>query len=406
MTTFLKIAWRNILRNIFRSAITVSSIGIGFASLFFIRSFIDGADYQMVENYTGLFSGHIQIHKKGFLENPGLQKSISSPEKIYSILKNTDGIQAVSKRVKEYALVSSAENSTGVLLMGVDPEGEKSVTELYKRVREGSFVSREDEIVIGKSLAKSLNVGLKDKIVIIAQAYDGSLASAAYRVSGLIDTGAEELDKGLAIITLKAAQELFVLDDKISEFAVRMGSHTAVDKTALTLKNSIDAEEYELLTWKEISPALVQWIEFDLAFSNFLLLIVLAIVAAGILNTLLMGILERVREFGIMLALGTKRRQIIQMIGLESLILGFIGIGLGYLLGAGLAGYFSVHGINLASFSTALNEYYTGSVVYTRISYDYPLFYGAVVLLTSLIVSIYPAWRAANLKPVDAIRHM
>ena len=127
--------------------------------------------------------------------------------------------------------------------------------------------------------------------------------------------------------------------------------------------------------------------------------------AAGILNTLLMGILERTREFGIMLALGTKRRQIVLMIGLESIALGLIGTISGYIIGAGFSVYFGFNGINLAAFSTALNEYYTGAVIYTRISPGYMIFYGLAVLITSFIISIYPAWRAASLKPVEAIRH-
>lgn len=404
MTTFFKIAWRNILRNRYRSLITMCSIGIGFASLIFIRAFVDGADYQMVENYTGLVSGHIQIHQKGFQENMGLQRSIYEPDKISALLKNNPAVVNFSSRIKEYALISSAEHSSGVLLMGVDSQKEKEVSQLYKRIRRGRFLSEDNQIVIGKDLAKLLGVGLQDKVVVIAQAFDGSLASAAYRVCGLLDVGAEEIDKGLALITLGAAQEFFVLDDKVSEFAIRLDSHAEVETTAGELKNNIDSEKYEVLTWKEISPMLVQWIEFDVAFTNFLLLIVLMVVAAGILNTLLMGILERTREFGIMLALGTKRRQIVLMIGLESVILGFIGIAIGYVFGTGLSIYFGLKGINLTAFSTALNEYYTGSIIYTRISPEYMAIYGLVVLMASILISIYPAWRAASLRPVDAIR--
>ncbi|MBF0217296.1 MAG: ABC transporter permease [Candidatus Omnitrophica bacterium] len=404
MLIFIKIAWRNIRRNFYRSVITISSIGIGFASLFFIRSFIDGADHQMVENYTGLISGHIQIHSKGFQDNPGLKKSIRSPLEVTGALVKASGITAVSPRVKEYVLISSAENSGGALLMGVDPEQEVNVTSLHKHIRSGKFVSTDGQIVIGKTLARSLSVGINDKIVVVAQAFDGSLASESYRICGLLDTGAEEMDKGLAIVTLRAADQLFVLDGKVSEFAVRAGSLEKTDKITASIKRSLDPLKYEVLSWKEISPSLLQWIQFDVAFSDFLLLVILLVVAAGILNTLLMGILERVREFGIMLALGTKRRQIVLMIGIESLILGLAGIAAGFALGAGSSGYFAVHGINLSSFSAALDEYYTGSVIYPRISYGYPVIYGTIVLITSLIVSIYPAWRAARLNPVEAIR--
>lgn len=406
MPVFLRIAWRNVMRNKYRSLITISSIAIGFASLIFIRAFVEGAHYQMVDNYTGLVSGHLQIHMKGFQQSMGLHRSITDVDKIATVLRESGQVQQFSTRVKEYALISSAEHSSGVLLMGVDPKSEKGVSGLYKRIRQGSFLENDKQIVIGKDLARVLNVGLEDKIVIIGQGYDGSLASAAYRVCGLLDTGAEDIDKGLALITLAAAQELFVLDKKVSEFVVQAESHESVSEIAESLKGAVDTGVYEVLTWKEISPILVQWIEFDVAFINVLLLVVLMVVAAGILNTLLMGILERVREFGIMLALGTKRMQVVIMIALESLVLGCVGIVFGYIVGAGLSQYFGMNGINLSAFSTALNDYYTGSVIFTRMSMGYMVLYGAVVLVTSLIVSIYPAWRAASLNPVDAIRSM
>lgn len=402
---FFKIAWRNVLRNKFRSLITTFSIGIGFASLVFIRSFVDGADYQMVENYTNLISGHIQIHKKGFVDNMSLQKSISEPEKIESALKSIKDITAFAPRVKEFVLISSAEYSTGVLMLGIDFEKEKNVTELLKRVKTGEFVNDDKHIVIGKTLAKSLNVALGDKIIVMGQGYDGSLVSAAYRISGLLDAGSEDIDKSMALVTIAAAQDLFVFDKKVSEYAVKTVSHTEVNELNAEIKMAIDGDKYDSQTWEELSPILVQWIEFDIAFTNFLLLVVLLVVAAGILNTLLMGILERIREFGIMMALGTKQRQIVLMIGMESFLLGIIGVILGGIIGLGLAFHFSHFGIDLTSFSKALSDYYVGSKVYTRISFEPFLLYALVVLLTSIIVSVYPAWRAANLKPVEAIRH-
>lgn len=406
MGVFLKIAWRNVTRNRYRSLITIASITIGFASLIFIRAFVDGAHYQMVDNYTGLVSGHIQIHRDGFHKKMGLQRSIRSPQSIIDAIGDISAIEAYAGRVKEYALISSAEHSSGVLLMGIDPDRERSITDLHRRVPEGTFPANDAQIVIGKDLADLLNVSIGDKIVVIAQAYDGSLASAAYRVSGLLDTGAEELDKGLALITLGASQELFVLGNMVSEIAIKTGSHENVGAVTDSLRDRLDTDTFEILPWQEISPILVQWIEFDVTFINVLLLIVLMVIATGILNTLLMGILERVREFGIMLALGTKRSQILLMIALESILLGAVGITCGLVIGTTLSYYFGVHGIDLSAFSTAMNDYYTGSVIFTRISLGYVIVYGVTMLLTSIIVSIYPAWRAASLKPVDAIRHI
>lgn len=407
MKTFLKIAWRNIIRNKYRSLITIMAVSFGLAALIFIRAFVDGGDCQMVENYTNLVTGHLQIHLQGFQKKMGLDRSIDDPQEIIKTIKKEPRIQAISQRIKDYALISSAEHSSGVLLMGIDPENEPEVTYLNQRIRRGGHLSidKNEGIVLGKDLAEILNVDLGDKVVIMAQGSDGSLASAAYRLCGILDSGAEEIDKGLALITLKAAQELLVMEGKISEIAIRINSVYKADLTANNLKQKINTEKFEILTWKEISPITAQWLEFDRAFVNAILFIVLLVVASGILNTILMSVLERIREFGIMLALGTKRSQVILMVGLESAILGLIGIVCGSFLGSVLSIYFGKQGINLAKFAHAFEAYYTGSVIYPRLSVGYVFLFSLVVLLVSIIVSLYPAWKAANLKPVEAIRH-
>ncbi len=403
MLIFLKIALRNILRNKFRSLLTIAAIAIGFASLVFIRAFVDGSHYQMIENYTDLLSGHIQIHAKGFQDDMSLAKSIQNPAAIQQRLKGMEGVSASSKRIKEFVLVSSAQNSSGVLLLGVEPLSEERVSKLHKRVREGKFLDSDDQMVIGKKLAQSLKAGLFDKIVIMAQGADGSLCSGVYRISGLLDTGAEELDKNLAIITLKAAQEMLVMDAAASEIAVRTKDVEKAVFYAQLIKKGLNDPRLEILSWDEISPIIMQWVEFDVAFINMILFVVLLVVAAGILNTLMMGILERIREFGIMLALGTKRLQIMLLVIMESCILGLLGLFIGAIASVALSGYFGAKGVDLSKFSTALNNYYTGSVIYTRLDPSAMTEYALVVLAASILIAILPAWKAANLKPTEAI---
>lgn len=407
MTIFLKIAWRNIIRNKYRSLVTIMAVAFGLAALIFLRAFVEGADSQMVENYTNLVSGHLEIHKKDFQKKMGLELSMPGREEIIDIVKQQQSIISFSKRIKEYALVSSAEHSSGVLLLGIDPLQEPKVTYLDKRIRKGRYLSvdRDDEIVLGKDLAEILNVGLGEKVVIMAQGADGSLASGAFRLCGILDTGAEDIDKGMALITLKAAQELLVLEDKISEVAIRTKSVFKADEVLKELSNKIDVDKFEVLTWKQISPMTAQWLEFDRAFINAILLIVLLVVASGIFNTILMSVLDRIREFGIMLALGTKRRQVVLMIGFESAILGFIGILLGGILGSSVSFYFSHKGIDLSKFATALESYYTGSVIYPRLGLEYVFLFSCIILAVSVIVAIYPTLKAVNLKPVEAIHH-
>ncbi|MCA9398200.1 MAG: ABC transporter permease [Candidatus Omnitrophica bacterium] len=405
--TFLKIAWRNVVRNKGRSFVTMAAVAFGLTAIIFIRAFVNGADSQMVENYTNLIPGHIQIHHQGFHKKMGLERSITDIKAVTDIIHQQDNVEAFSFRIKDYALLSSTKQSTGVLLVAVDPAQEKNVTYLHERVTQGEYLQDGDDsgIVIGKDLAEILNVDLNKKVVILSQAADGSLASGAYRVRGILDAGVEEIDKGMAIITLKAAQDLLVLPDQISEVAIRLNSVYTSRATAAKMREVLDPDQYEVLSWRRISPMTAQWLDFDRAFVNAILFIVLLVVAAGILNTTLMSVFERTREFGIMQALGTKRWQLILMVSIESAVLGLSGCLIGVFLGTVLTIHFGKAGIDLAQFASAFEAYYTGSVVYPRLSVEYLVVVSVIVFFISVLVSIIPSWQVAKMKPVEAVRN-
>jgi len=408
MRTFILIAFRNILRNKYRSAITISAIAFGLFALIFLKGFIDGADYQMINNYTDLLIGHIQIHAKGFQKSIGLEKTIAGANNLIEKISKNRKIIAHSKRIKDFALISSPENSYGVLLLGIDPEEEKKVSSFHKRIRKGFYLNPQDKnkIIIGKDLAENLKVALEDKVVIMSQAADGSLATAAFEVCGIIDTGAEEIDKNLAVITLSDAQELLTLEDKVSEIVLKISSLKEVDKLTLTLRGQLDTNLFEVLNWKDISPMTYQWLKFDQIFTSLILFIFLIVVASGILNTILMAVLERTREFGIMLALGTKKNQIMFMVAAESFILALTAALIGSIAAILTVNYFGQRGIDLSKFSKALDSFYIGSVIYTRLEWGGFFISLIVVFLTSIVTSLLPAYKAANLKPIEAIRHI
>ncbi|KHE90608.1 MAG: lipoprotein releasing system transmembrane protein LolC [Candidatus Scalindua brodae] len=286
------------------------------------------------------------------------------------------------------------------------PDTKKKVSTIYKKVKEGTFLTESSDkgIILGIRLAENLNVGLDEKIVIMSQALDGSIAAGAFHVKGLFDTGTEEIDKGVVIITHKAAEELFVMHDKTSEIAIRLKNVEDAQKVSTLIRQKLNSSELEILPWQEVSTVLEQWIEFDNGFIYLIVIVVMIVVAIGILNTVLMGVLERTREFGILLALGTKRKQILAMVAWESLFLGVIGSLFGSLLGILLTLQLGKTGINLSMFSSALTSFYMDPYIYPVSKTDHIIISIALVLVTSILVSIYPAWHAANLKPVEAIR--
>lgn len=406
MITFFKIAWRNIIRNRRRSLITISAVGFGLGALIFIWSFVEGAHQQMINNFTSQAVGHIQIHRKGFHQHQRLEDHLKDFQNITRRLSSFPNISATTARIKAFGLASSAESSSGVLIAGIQPSTEKRISILHQRLREGIFIDENDNdgIIIGSALAKNLNLILGDKVILMSQALDGSIASGAFRIRGLLDTGVDEIDRGLALINLTAAQEIFVMPDAVSEIAIKIDDPNAAAASATQIENFLNESELEILPWQKISPSFYQWIEFDNAFIWLIFIIFMIVVAIGILNTVLMGVLERTREFGILMALGTRPKEIIMIVSWESLILGFIGCIAGTLIGFGLTTHFGSAGIDLSVFTSALNSFYMDPIIYPRMQTTTLGLSVGLVMVTSLVVSIYPAWHASHLKPVEAIR--
>jgi len=214
-------AWRNVWRNKRRSGITLAASSFGLAVLIFLLAFMDGLHEQMVRNATRMLLGHLQVYARGFREDPVPEKAIPDPERVREALARVPGLAHALPRVSGYGLVSSADNSVGVQILGVDPALEEKATRIPKTLVEGGYLGRDSgrvgEILIGKALAKRLRAVTGDKIVLLAQAADGSMASALFRVKGVFKTGAEGLDLGTVFVSLGRAQEFFALGTQLRE---------------------------------------------------------------------------------------------------------------------------------------------------------------------------------------------
>lgn len=409
MNTFIKIAWRNIWRNIRRTLITLGAISVGLAALIFFKGMMDGFHQQMIENSIKLHTGHIQIHRLGYQDEQLVELAMNEPEEALAVVQAQPGIKKYTKRVNAQGLIASSDTSRGILIIGVDPEVEPEFTTLKDKIVAGKYLSAAGgrQILIGEKLAQILKVGLGEKIVLMTQAADGSMGADAYRVSGLFATGSQDSDKGMCFIPLAAAQELVALGDRLSEITMIVDNADDVDRITAELAGKLDPKRYEVLSWKEISPWLLQFIELDDVSFYIIGLVVFAIVALGILNTMLMSILERIREFGLMMAMGTKPRQIVGLVMLEALLLGLVSIIIGNILGCGITQYYAVYGIDYSRWAEGLSIIpYIDPVMYTRLETNNILLSSVTVLLITLIAAVYPAIKAARLEPAEAMHYI
>ena len=401
----LQLAWRNISRNRRRSAITVLSIAIGLAAMTFLWGFIDGMNRQMIDNTTRYFAGDIQLHLKGYHDDPSLDLTMTQAAPVLKAVRRHPEVAAASVRLEGKALASSGEKSRGVLLTGVDPREESKVSVLFNAVVEGAPLGTDgSSVLIGEKLAEALNVGVGSELVFVSQAYDGSVASDRYRVRGVFRTKIDELDGYLAVTSLETARKFFAAPQGATAIALRLKDRTAFDSVRAQLATTL-GERYEVLGWPRLLPMVAVSVRFHEVVGYVVLLVFFVVVAAAVVNPILMAVIERTREFGIMLAVGAGRGRLLALVLLESMLLGFFGLLAGNALGLAVTVFFERAGINLSAFGAGLRIMPgLADIIYPAVRLERSLAVSALVFATACVTALYPAGKAALLEPVEAIR--
>ncbi len=406
---FWQMAWRNVWRYRRRSLLTVLTIALGLAFYILMRAIGDGFHEQMVDNSVRAGIGHIEVHRAGYQRDPALLKTLPEAERIERVVPETPDLLGYSFRVLGDGLASTAENSTGVRIVGVRPERERSVTTLYRAVIAGKFL--EDGMsrpaLIGERLAQALGAGLNEKIVLVVQAADGTMGAQLFRVAGIFRSGSPELDRGVVYLLRKDAQTLFALGEGVTEAALLLRSSESVGEAQRFLSARLTGAPVEVLPWYVVEPFLRQFIELDDAFFYIIALILFIVISVGILNTVMMSVFERVREFGVMMALGTKPRQVVRLVMEESSALALVGVVLGAVLGSAATILFAYTGIDLSRYAAGASALgITTTVIRPQLTARNLVVSDLSVVVVVLLVALYPAMKAARLRPVEAIRHI
>ncbi len=405
---FFKIAGRGIMRNPRRTLLTISATSFGLAAFIFLYSFVEGYFSQMIDNSTGYVTGDLQVQHRLFRQEMVPELSLRQPSQLLQELRRQPLVAAAAPRVQAQVLISSAAKSENIMLLGIDPESERKVTFIERTVRQGNGLQpgQDRDIMLGRKLVDKLGVRLGEKVVIMTQNAEGSVGSAAFRVSGIFETESEAFDNAIGFISLRAGQSLLSLGDDISTIAVRLTDRDQLEVIRPVLQRTLARTPYVVVSWQELLPEVSQIIDYVRVNLNLVLGIVFLVVAMGVMNTLLMSVMERTHEFGVMMALGTKPGQIVRLVLYESVVLAAAGSLLGYLLGFLLVQYLAVRGINLSAYTNALQTIPgLTSIIYPRLNNIRLLVPLGLLLVVSAMAAFYPAWRAAKLRPVEAIRH-
>ncbi len=406
---YFKLAWRNVLRNKRRSILTMASIGFVAWLLLYSIIFAFGSHEGFIENYLRVLTGYVEIHAKGFQDDMSVMKRIKDPDEVTAEVEKTKNVTAYAKRIKAFCLAAANENSSGGLIIAVEPDNERTVSRMHKTVREGDYLrsGKDDEVVIGYVLAENLGIRIGDEIAIITGAADGSMGAEKYRVVGLSDPGISTLNNSLILMTLPAAQEILSYGEAVNEIVIMTDDVGYTAGITKSLRENVDTETYEVLPWYEIAPEMKQMIELDWGGFVIMIIVFIVVAALGVTNTMIMAVTERTREFGIMQALGLKPGQLALLIIAESFIITILAIIGGFIL-AGICIAINYRwGFDMSVFmeQESLADWgMANTVMFPKWRWHGLLTSFLTIFIPSMLASLYPAWRVGRITLQKALR--
>lgn len=424
------LSWKNIWRNKVRSLVVIGAMTFGIFSGLFTWAIYVGMTESRVKEALTKEVAHIQIHDSRFLDNPEIGLTLPDPDGMVRYAEGLPGVQAAAGRLKIVAMINSSAASSGVNIYGIDQDKEKQVSELYTSVFDsltlasklkltdpaviatylkdstGSWFgsAQRNPVVIGESLARKLKLRINSKVVLTFQSADGNLTGGSFRVCGIYridNTLFEEMNvyvrkpdlASLAMLPPGQAHEvaIFMKDPKLMDEAIQ----------SLQAKYPVP----DVMSWKTLLPDVAMLNDLVEVSLVVIMIIILAALGFGIVNTMLMVVLERVKELGMLMAIGMNKFRVFSMIILESVLLCLTGAGIGMVFGAIMIEIFRTRGIDLSAFAQkGMEAWGFNAVIYTSLSWTYYLLVAVLVIITGLASSAYPAWKALKLNPADALR--
>ena len=397
-------AWRNLWRNKLRSFIIILAVTLGIFAGIFLTAFTNGMVNSRIQSIISTEMSHIQIHQPVFLDNDQFSLVISDADSVVRLAKETPGVVAASKRIIINSMVASAETGTGVKITGIDPEYEMKVTDLSSKIISGRYLDSTDRnsVVISEKLALKLKVSLKNKIIITVQDVNKNITGGAFRIAGIFRTDNSMFDEA----------NIFVRGTDLSRLTGLKG-HEAHEIAILLNKNETDAvtktlsgmfPNLEVRSWQQLSPEAGYLVSAMNQYMFIFIIVILIALCFGIINTMLMVIMERIHELGMLMAIGMNRARVFAMIMLETVFLSLTGGITGLILGYAAIKYFAKAGINLYFWKEAFSELGYSAYIYPVIDSKTMGITAILVMIAGIFSALYPAYKALKLNPSDAIR--
>jgi ABC-type lipoprotein release transport system permease subunit len=406
-----RLAWRNLWRHRRRTLLTVAGMVFCNSLLVVLITLQLGSYRMMIDNALAATTGHLQIQHEAYLQQPQMRHSVPQVRVLAEELRALGLPASVAARASTFVLASSETRTLGIAVQAVEPRREPAVSSLPGLVRQGRYLVAPEaaEIVLGVALARNLGVEPGDELVLLGSGYDGSVAAVVVELVGLIATGIDEADRALAQVPLPWFQQHFAMDDHGHSIVLRLAALDALEPVHAALQAYLNRPGFpqdtlRIRNWELLEPGLKQAIQSDLLSAWVMYAVLILLVALSVLNTQLMSVLERRREFGVMLALGLRPLRLARLLLLETGLLGLLGLAGGLMLGGGLALWLAVVGFSYPGMEDVAARFNLAARIYPQTSPAGVLLGPLVVYAATLLAALYPAAQLLRLGPIAALR--
>lgn len=401
----LTMAWKNIWRNRNRTIITMAAIFFAVILSVITSSLKDGIFENLVKNVVSFYTGYIQVHKAGYWNEQILDNSFEASAGIENSILQNKNVKDITPRLESFALASSGDITKGSLVVGIAPEKENSITFLKKKVIQGSYLQDHDNaVLVSQGLAERLKLNAGDTIVLIGQGYHGATAAGKYPIKGLVKFGSPDLNDKTLFIPLAAGQDFYSAYGMLTSYVLSLNDTKDLEQTASSLRFS-SGKEMEVMTWQQIIPEIKQHIQTDSNNMKYVQGVLYMLICFGIFGTLLMMMVERKFEMGMLVAIGMKKSKLILLMSFESVLTVIIGCLSGIILSIPLVYYLNRHPIKIGGETAAAYKRFGFEAIFpTSMEASNFIYQGLIVLVIGLILSLYPMYKIIRLQPVTAMK--
>lgn len=401
-----KLAWRNIWRNRRRTLITMGSILFAVLFASFMEAIQKGAWNNMINNVVNYYFGYAQIHENGYWEEQSIDKAFPLVDSLTALDQIVPTVGAVLPRLESFALASTGDQTTGVLLVGIAPDKENQMTNLQDRLTKGAYLQADDRaVLIADGIAENLQLSLGDTLVLISQGYHGINAAGKYPIKGFVHFGSPDLNKQMVYLPIQEAQWFYGAEGMVTSLALKIEDQDEIKPAVKKIKATLSNDTYEVMDWQELLPDLVQAKELDSAGNYIVYFILYLIIAFGIFGTILMMTKEREYEFGILVSIGMQRMKLAGIVWLEIVILGFLGAMAGILASIPVVWYFHRNPLRFSGeYAQSMEKFGFEPIFPAEFNLEIFATQAVIVLIITSVLALYAMWKIRRLEPVEAMR--